>query len=219
MGVTSSGQIINLAKPPSWLKPNTLIRPLNYISPDRLLSGGPYQICDGSDQCINVWGGVAANALRFYRYVEGENNNEWNWWYEGTVSGSQGWPFTNGSGVNIVFDGNPVYKFAWAPNGNGTGNCIDQGAFHQLYPTSYTYLQTCVSGTSQTTSSSKWQYFVIDGSRHLVAVGATNWWMSYKNNNDLRVWIGVKTSDANGNYVYLETDRTNALTGFRALVS
>jgi hypothetical protein len=77
IGITSSGQIINLEKPPAWLRPNTLVRPLNYISPDTLSADG-YQICNGGFQCLNDWfGGGPGTDIRWYQY--GESNQESNW--------------------------------------------------------------------------------------------------------------------------------------------
>ncbi len=232
MGITSSGRIINLAKPPSWLKPNTLVHPLNHASPDNLDSfvrplnyispdtlSGNYQICDADEQCINNWNaGGAGNLLRWFTYAEGRLDNEFNWWYEGTVGSSQAWPFTPGSGLNSTYNTRPVYKFAWAPAGQGSGLCVSQQLFGDSDTYSNVNLATCVSGTSQTESSSKTQYFVIDPVGRLIAVAATNDYIVGAGDG-ARVWVGVSPTDptdANAAYIYLVTSVTYAVTGFAA---
>jgi hypothetical protein len=77
MGVTSSGQIFNLEKPPSWLKPNTLVRPLNYVSPDELYYGG-YYACFSAISCLNNWnGGGLGNLIRWFHYGTTLNPARW----------------------------------------------------------------------------------------------------------------------------------------------
>ena len=211
--VTSSGRVINLLKPPSGLKPNTLVRPLNSISPDE--DFGNFQICDPNEQCINNWGkGGLGNLLRWYNYAEGEANNEWNWWYEGTVSGPQEWPFTPDTGINTAYDGDVVFKFAVAPGGKGTGNCMSQQLFTPGDNGSQVNTDSCACSTCQTQSGAKLQYFVLDGAARLVAVHATDDWIVTSGSNNNRVWVGVDTTDANGKYIYLVTDRNFAVTGF-----
>ncbi len=208
MGVTSSGRVFNLSRPPSWLKPNTLVHPLNYISPDRL--EGNFQICYlPTSQCINNWdNGGAGTRLRFYS--EGVANNDWNWWYEGTVDASKTWPFTPGSQVNSQYNTNPVYKFAGAPNGHGTGHCMSQGLFSGNYSGLVT--ANCVAGNAQTDPNSLYQYFVIDGYGRLVAVAATNTQVAATGNIYDHVWVGDQNNNnGNGAYVVLVTDISDAL--------
>jgi len=211
MGITSSGQIIDLANPPSWLKPNTLIHPLNYQSPDSLLENA--QPCDGNDQCINDWyGGGQGTLLRFW--AEGVTNNYWNWWYEGTVTtpDQPPWPFTAGTGINNYYQGRPVYKFAFAPNGNGTGNCISQQLFGYGDNGAQVNTTTCAGGSAQTLDGSKYQYFVYTNSFTLVAVHATNDYVSSRGSNSVRVWLGKGFSgDGNGQYLYLVSNSTYQL--------
>jgi hypothetical protein len=217
MGVTSSGQIINLAKPPSWLKPNTLVRPLNSVSPDTLY--GNYQICDVNEQCINNWNtGGEGNFVRWEQYGEGKANNEWNWWYEGTVSSGEEWPFTPGSGINDAYTGNPVYKFAFAPGGKGSGLCISQQLFGPGDTGSNLNLIDCASSTAQKEVSGKLQYFVLasNESYSLVPVQAVNDDYAYYG-YDVGIWVGYDPSDANGNYVYLVTNDNYMATYFGAL--
>jgi len=188
---------------------------MNYVSPDTKI--GNYQICDGSEQCINNWGGGGQGTLlRFYHYVENNTNNQWNWWYEGDVSGPQTWPFTAGSGINSYYNTKPVYKFAWAPNGHGSGNCISQQLFTYGDNGSQLNTTSCACSTCQTQSGAKLQFFVLAGGGRLVAVHATNDWVAYTGNNSGRVWVGVDTTDGDGHYVYLVTNQTYALTGFAA---
>jgi hypothetical protein len=217
MGLTSSGRIINMAKPPSWLKPNTLVRPLVYISPDTLY--GNYQICDADEQCINNWnGGGEGNLIRWFTYAEGRANNEFNWWYEGTVGDGDDWPFTAGSGINTDYAGDSVFKFAFAPGGKGSGLCVSQSLFGDSDTLSNVNLVGCVCSTCQTEASAKTQYFVFDPVGRLIAVGATNDYIVGAGDSG-RVWVGVSPSDptdANAAYVYLVTSITYAVTGFGA---
>lgn len=202
MGITSSGRVFNLLKPPSWLKPNTLVHPMQPNSPDTLY--GNYQACDQLDQCINNWyGGGAGTLLRFYQ--EGVANNQWNWWFEGYVDSS--WPFTVGA-VNNAYTNNVVYKFAAAPNGHGTGNCISQN----LWPNS-DQLETagCACSTCQLQTSAKYQYFVIDGNYRYVAVESTNLYVASTHNNSSRVWLGELDGDGNGRFVFQVTDQADSL--------
>lgn len=225
MGITSSGRIFNLEKPPSWLKPNTLVHPLILTSQNTLLqpvtSDTLYeyaQICDVRDQCINdTAGGGLGTLLQFWSEGgDGLPNNAWNWWYEGTVNGanctSTCWPFTPGTGINTYYQGSAVFKFAFAPNGTGTGHCISQ----QLYTggtgniVANLNTTTCACSTCQLLSGSKLQYFVLstnpnDLSR-LVGVGATNTYVAYTGDNSGRVWVGYDNSDANSQYVYQVTE-------------
>lgn len=221
MGVTSSGRIFNLEKPPSWLKPNTRVHPLLPASPNTLLQPKSpdtlydnAQICNVSDTCINDWNaGGLGTLLRFY--AEGTPNNYWNWWYEGDVNGancsSNCWPFSAGTGINNYYQGDAVYKFAFAPNGTGTGHCISQ----QLYTggtssngiLSNLTTTTCACSTCQTQSGAKLQYFVLSTNEadpaRLVGVGATNTYVAYTGDNSGRVWLGYNgVSLANSQYVY-----------------
>jgi hypothetical protein len=222
MGVTSSGQIINLARPPSWLKPNTLIHPMNYISPDTLAAGG-YYICfapTAGGACLNNWfGGGQGNLIRWFHYSTTLNiENQWNWWYEGTVSPTQSWPFRADSGINNSYNNNPVYKFAYAPNDNGSGNCMSQQLFGFGSTGSNLNITTCACSTCQTEEGSKFQYFVLDGNGRLVAVEATNLISSYYSNNNLRAWVGVGQdgSNADGAYAYLVSNVSYSKLPFRA---
>lgn len=220
MGVTSSGQISNLERPSSSLKPNAVARPLNYISPDTLYADG-YQICNGSEQCLNDWNGGGPGTLtRWYQYGESNPENQWNWWYEGTVSPTQSWPFTAGTGLNNDYDGNPVYKFAYAPDGNGSGNCLSQGLFGVSSTGAALELGSgCPSATGQTDTNSLFGYFVLDGNGRLVAVEATNLYVAYYGNNGNKIWVGVNPNnptDDNGAYVYLVDDISYSTTGFAA---
>jgi hypothetical protein len=230
MGVTSSGRIFNMEKPPSWLKPNTLVHPLLSASPDALLQpispdtlSGNYQICDQYDYCINdTGGGGLGTILQFW--TEGTTYNFWNWWYEGTVNGanctSNCWPFTPGTGINTYYQGSPVWKFAFAPNTKGTGNCISQ----QLYTggSSSTGVlanlntATCACSTCQTLTGSKLQYFVLSNNEAdlgtLVAVGATNTYVSTVGPG--RVWLGWAAfgEDTKSDLVFQVNDFDLALT-------
>lgn len=215
MGVTSSGQIINLARPPSWLRPNTLVHPLNYISPDTLSYN--VQLCDADDQCINDWdNGGAGTLLRFY--ADGVTYNYWNWWYEGTVSGEQSWPFTGGTGINNAYPDQPVYKFAYAPNNKGTGNCMNQTLFTSGSTSANLNTAGCTCSTCQLQASAKEQYFVLAGNDNyrLIAVGATDTYVAATGNDSNRVWVGVFTSDNNGKFVALTTTSGNSLRGWSA---
>lgn len=219
MGVTSSGQIINLERPPSWLKPNTLIRPLDSISPDTLYANG-YYVCFSAISCLNNWnGGGVGNDIRWFHYSTSINQEQqWNWWYEGTVSGQQGWPFTDGSGINNSYNDNPVYKFAYAPNGQGQGFCISQNLFGGSSTGSLVTTTDCPCSTCQTQAYALYDYFVLDGNGRLVAVEATNLYAAYYNNNNGRIWIGVGSngSYADGTYVYLTDNISLSKLVFRA---
>lgn len=221
MGVTSSGQLINLEKPPSWLKPNTLVRPMNYVSPDQLSANG-YYICFSAISCLNNWNnGGAGNLIRWYHYTVSTNPyQQWNWWFEGYVSGQQSWPFSAGTGINNSYNGNPVYKFAYAPNDNGTGNCISQNLFGSGSTGSQLDLAGCACSTCQTQTSAKYQYFVLDGNGRLVAVEATNLYAAYYGNNNGRIWVGVgqNGSYADGTYVYLTDNLSLSKLVFRAYI-
>ena len=202
-----------MANPPSWLKPNTPVRPLQYVSPDQYSENAA--ICtQDQDQCINNWGGGGSGTLlRFYQYSESIANNWWNWWYEGKVTlpgDPNPWPFTSGSGVNNDYQGNAVWKFGFSPNRTqqGSGNCIDQG----LFSGNYSHLRTngCVSPTGQTQTSSKYQYFVQDGNGRLIAVEATNILVAAEG-NITHVWVGTEDFEqGNGTYVFLVTDLGDA---------
>jgi hypothetical protein len=219
MGVTSSGQIINLEKPPSWLKPNTLVRPLDPVSPDQLRYGG-YYACFSAIACLNNWdGGGQGNLIRWYHYSTTLNpHQQWNWWYEGTVAPQLNppWPFTPGSGINNTYDGNAVYKFAYAPNDQGSGNCISQQLFGSGDTGSNLNLTSCACSTCQTQTGSKYQYFVLDGNGRLVAVEATNLYAAFYGNSG-RVWVGVGSdmSYADGKYAYLVSNISYSKLVFR----
>ena len=205
MGITSSGQIINMQKPPAWLKPNTLIHPLDFSSPDTL--HGNFEICNQNDQCVNNWnGGGQGNLLKYFGYSEAVANNMWNWWFEGTVSSD--WPFT-ASSINGSYSGNPVWKFAAAPNGEGSGNCMSQQLFGPGDPESQVNLTSCACSTCQTNSLSNFQYFVLDGNARLVGVGATDTNAQATGDRFAHVYLG-DTGDANGAFVILTTDLDNA---------
>jgi hypothetical protein len=88
---------------------------------------GNYNMCGTTAlYCFNNWNGTvsAGKDVRLYAYGA-EPNNDWNIWTEGYVSATWPWAPSNQYFLDSAYKGDPVYKFAWAPNGKGSGYCID----------------------------------------------------------------------------------------------
>ena len=88
-------------------------------------------------QCLNdVLGGTANhNPIQWWHWGgSGEPNNDWNVWKEGNVQCDPNtFPFYSLNNelltdCKVYWKGDNVFKFAFAPNGNGSGKCIDGGA-------------------------------------------------------------------------------------------
>ena len=131
---------------------------------------GNYNMCGTTAlYCFNNWNGTvsAGKDVRLYAYGA-EPNNDWNIWTEGYVSATWPWAPTNQYFLDSAYKGDPVYKFAWAPNGKGSGWCIDQRNFDASTDRGNATLQPC----QPTSKFPTYQYFVYNGS-DLIAVWAT----------------------------------------------
>jgi hypothetical protein len=150
--------------------------------------------------CLNNWNGTAyaGKQLRIYQHLV-TPNSEWNWWDEGTVSSANNWPWSvpGTTYLNTEYNGDTVYKFAWAPGGKGSGWCVDQRSFDAGTLVGNAILEPC----QPTSKFPTYQYFVQTSSQNMIAVWATA--VEYNEGNALKVAL-TTTATTNGNYVYLE---------------
>lgn len=150
-------------------------------------------VCDNLQCLNNVLGGTAnGNPIQWWHWGDtGEPNNDWNVWLEGTVScAGNSFPFYSFnkellSVCSSYWQGKMVFKLAFAPNGNGSGKCIDAGAANPSYPSVRAQLYTCSSGTSPAQT----QLFIYSSSNWLVNVFATN--VSYGVQDNNTYWLGT----------------------------
>ena len=143
---------------------------------------------------MNDWGGnltTYAQAVRFYHYGNSGGNNRIFVTQIGTIHRVTGGfqPFANGSGLNVRYDGRPVYQLQWGKNGR-SGVCIagddtSQNAFN--FP--------CNGGPGT--------WFAYSSSSFLVGVGASNVRYDDTDESNVPVWLGDSTGDGNGAHVYL----------------
>ena len=74
----------------------------------------------GASGCLNNWS--AQNGIKFGSGSSDSNvNGQFNQWYYGGVTSQ--WPYANTTFYNN-YHGNSVYQYAWAPHGDGSGNCV-----------------------------------------------------------------------------------------------
>lgn len=149
-------------------------------------------------QCINDWNGnliVPDSAARFYHYGNSGGYNAIDVVSLGsidrTTNGFQ--PFSDGSGLNVRYNGRPVYELEWWRNGKATGICIAG-----YYPNADPYNDYCNnSGLSVA--------YVFTEDSALVSVGASNTLYGETHTADQPVWVGSngKGNIGNGDNVFL----------------
>jgi hypothetical protein len=145
-------------------------------------------------QCMNDTLGSLSNGNPiqwWHAGGNGEPNNDWNVWNAGSVQcTANSFPFYSTNVALLVdcqeyWSGDMVFKIAFAPDGDGTGMCIDQGTANPALSSTYAQLYTCVPAFSQTQT----QYFIYSSSSWLVAVYATL--LSYAVGDDNTYWLGT----------------------------
>lgn len=130
----------------------------------------------GNNHAWNNWGGNAmdGNPIDFYQSTT-VNNSQWCVINKGNVSdGTAGviWPFTDGSGLNTRYNGDPVYQFEWGPN---TAFCADQANFQTVgTDDGETLLQKCTTNGYNDAGKFGTQYYVYSPSYYLANVFANN---------------------------------------------
>jgi hypothetical protein len=107
------------------------------------------------------------------------------------------WPFTDGSGLNARYNGDPVYQFQW---NNDDLYCADESAFNPAIQEGPVELQQCGSPALFR------QDFVYSGSDYLSPVYADNAEYAYGGTGDLPILVGdgYEDSDANGQPIYMD---------------
>jgi hypothetical protein len=74
----------------------------------------------GATGCINDWGG--SGDIKFGSGASSDNvNGQFNQWYDGQVVPT--WPVNN-TPFYEAYKNNSIFRYAWAPHGNGSGECI-----------------------------------------------------------------------------------------------
>lgn len=146
-----------------------------------------------SSQCINDVLGAQYNGApqQFWSLAGGGANNQWNVWNAGTVDCTpNSFPFyTTNSDLLLdcseFWSGKVVLKLAFAPNGKGSGLCLDSTKItSDTINAVRSQLFTCVPAFSQTQS----QYFIYTSSNWLVSVYGTKLSWAVGANNTF--WIG-----------------------------
>jgi hypothetical protein len=144
--------------------------------------------------CVNNWNGVKSNGngIRFYQCPQCGQPGQFKQWYFGTVDNTFPW----GTDYNIYthYQGNSVYQYCWAPGGNGSGYCLDQGNSINGQVWLYQSYTTLNVGDPQ--------FWVWDGNSRFVAVYAT--FVSYELGHDEAYYAGYEVNWDNGSPVMME---------------
>jgi hypothetical protein len=172
----------------------------------------PVNVCIPSgghaSQCMNDWNGnltSGAAAVRFYHYGNSRGFNAIDVQYVGTIDRVNGGfqPFSNGSNLNVAYNGRPVYKFAWWRNGGPSGTCI----------AGYSYNANSFNEGCNVSSGQNQLWFVMSSYGALISVGSSNLRYLVTGTPNNQVWIGSngKGNIGNGDNVYLTTIQNNNL--------
>ena len=160
-------------------------------------------LCDGLQCLNNTLGNAAAdNPVQWWNYsLFGEPDNDWNVWDAGHVEcTANSFPFYS-KDVALLTDclnywnGDFVFKIAFAPNGVGSGFCIDASSA-LAPPDSADFVD--IDGCQPAYSQYLEQYFIYSSSDWLVSVFAT--YLSYAAyGHDNTYWLGTCKSGGTQN--------------------
>jgi hypothetical protein len=89
-------------------------------------------------QCVSIHGGTVQSGTRFVMWYYTSTSTDFVEHYEGTVSSSNTWPFTAGSGLNAKYDGYPVYEYRYQPNTDWSMGIDTNNIHHVVLKSSYT---------------------------------------------------------------------------------
>jgi hypothetical protein len=153
-----------------------------------------------NDRAWNNWNGTEQNGnpVKFYQSLT-TSNADWTENLIGYVSdgGPQGiGPFTDGSGLNSRYEGQPIYQFVWT---NDLSYAVDQSS----YNVGSEQGPLVIYGYNPNDDN---QWFVLSSSGYLAPVGANNAQYAVTGTTGLPVLVGDGDGgDGNGEPVYMES--------------
>jgi hypothetical protein len=115
---------------------------LTLVTPALANAYTAHHLCNGFQdryQCVNLKGGVTQAGTRIIMWSYSATQSDFVQVYSGTVSSSNAWPFTPGSGNNTNFNGYPVYEYRYQPNTNWCMGVDPTNTHHVV-------LQSCSNG-------------------------------------------------------------------------